>query len=524
MKYFKYLCQLLIWLFLLEALQSCSATKKLRSKKPKDLSEGKTIEAEAVWFDVPERFTSRNKQGEHETHAFFDLVSYRTKEDLSISYVLLTPAESEFGYDFDLVSGKKYKKFHYCAQKDIWKKYKKTINRPPFSEGMIPRLLDQSGQPQRIWIFGAPHFLKGKKSEQDLTQRARILGAVVLQYCSNYPCRSRDRWTGRLVFIAVNDLDPAMKKLKNLAELKRKVNWAYVKAFAQNGFGRNIAGFVEKPAYRMVGEIEGREAVDFVFKRGHLFEFSEINSLRKNCFHLYDYIWRSVQHVKGMTKKRDVLLSAKEELDRLGEIKKGKTSNAIKERKRNFLLLRKIEKELNIISSWPKFFQHFYKNYGERFRTCQKFVRPSNIRQDYKRHWFFAYLANFMNLERAGYYYNCVRKGWIENFALSSGKRYYDFKKDRFCTAEELDLAFETSIDVMTGLANSSRNHFRYIAYDSGVGASREKIYSWVFSNGKKLSCTSKLRQRQKIAIFPADVSWNGFKTDGHQDFYGDAR
>ena len=486
--------------------------------KEKTSTTPRYIEAKPVWFDVPPRFSFKSPEGEKDTHAFFDLSPYKTKEDDGINYFLLTPKGSEYGYDLDLVSGKPVRKYRYCEQTDVWKKYGGDIERPPYSEGVIPRLLDQINEPQKIWVFGSPTYLVKERGEFVYSQRARVVGGVVLQYCDNYPCVANSQWLSRMVLIGVNDDDPNMQKIKTLSELKKKVRWAYVKAFAQNGYGRAVNGNRDEPAYRLVGEIDAPKALDFAFKKGHYFSFKEINSLRKNCFHLYDYMWKKSLEVRKnmrqkVTKEKKSLADITKQADRLNKLRNFGLSTVISD-ERYEVETTKAEKQIKEtrVSSFINFFNYFYKDYGERFRTCIRFVRPSTVNDNLERHWFFSYLANFFYLEKVGYYFSCNRGSWVENPILQNGKRRFDLNAPRNCSSKVFDSAFDMGVTVMAGLANGQRDHFKYLTYDFGEGGSHYKVYSWVFFNGKKLSCSEKQEEKKREAlIFPTDVTWKPF-------------
>ena len=532
LKYFRYPCQSIFVLMCLAMNMSCSILLPREENDGEDADPEETfIVATPQWFEVPERFTSRTKKDKYHTHAFFDLSSNLGGDDTSIDYVLLTPVKSEFYYDFDLVSGKKYQKFRYCPQKDIWQNYQGAIDRPPFSEGIIPRLLNRRGRPQRIWVFGDPYFLKDKAGEQDISQNARVLGGIILQYCARYPCREKGEWQGSPVLVAVNDLDPNMRGIKTLSELKFEVDWDYVKAFAQNGFGRGLLAFGENPAYRIVGEVEAEEILDFISEHGHYFEPKEIVGLKKNCFHLYDYIWNSVQRIRLSTreqKEKDKSIIQEPQvtsddtlLVRLKQIEVGLgKSNVVKDDANAGItgyipmppVTRPNKSKARPDTDWPLFFQHFHQNYRDRFLTCQKYVRPSNISHDHKRHWFFAYLAAFIHLEELGQSYDCLAGAWnrSENRAT--------IERKESCTTSKLNLAFTSSIGVLKKLASLGQEHLRYITYDSGIGASREKIYNWAYADAKDLSCVSGKSKPLSKSIFPENVKWDNFETPQKQE------
>ncbi len=504
----------LMLLGLLGLFLGCSANPKPKPVKVK----AKSVLAEPVWFNGPERFTLRTPLFDHATHAFFDLTPFRTKESLDISYFLTTPVDSAHYYDLDLVSGQLYRKRSYCKQSDIWQSYEGQINRPNFSIGIVPRLLDQASKPQMIWVFGGKEFLFDSEDKgRAQSQRARIVGGFVWQYCEDYPCRTNQNWLSRLVLVGVNKFDPKFSDVNSLVDLKKKVDWPYVKAFAQNGWGRSISGTIPEPAYRMVGEVGAQEALDFAFKAGHYFEFKEINSLRKNCFYLYDYLWRSIKKVrKNMEEKVNfatvqVALDLEREARRIRDMKNfslntvfsDKTERDIREGEGSLA-------EERALVDFSRFFQYFYSNYGQRFRTCTKFVRTGNHRHDRKRSWFFSYMANWYHLEGLDYYYLCSRRSWVENQVMANGRRRFDPQKRRSCSSADLDESFESAVTVMASLAGADKGHWRFIEFDNGIGGSHKELYSWVYSNGKKLGCDAR-KLEEKPPIFPENVPWQNF-------------
>lgn len=495
-------------------LLSCTANPKPKSVKV----QAKSVLAEPVWFNAPERFAVRTPLYDIATHAFFDLTPFRTKESADISYFLTTPVGSAHQYDLDLVSGQIYRRRTYCSQKDIWEAYEGKIDRPNFSIGVIPRLLDQASKPQMIWVFGDKKYLFDSEDKgRAQSQRATVIGGFVWQYCEDYPCRTNQNWLSRLVLVGVNKFDPNFSTITNLSELKKKVNWPYVKAFAQNGWGRNVSGTISEPAYRMVGEVSAEEALNFAFKAGHFFSFKEINSLRKNCFYLYDYLWRSLKKVrKNMSEKRkaatdQVAVDLAKEAKRIRELKEFALSTVIsdnteKEIKKNE---GSVEEERALVD-FGKFFQFFYKRYGERFRTCSKFVKAANQRHDPERFWFFSYLKNWFHLEDMNYYYLCPRRSWLQNPRTAGGRRRFDLKEKRSCSSLDLDESFEQGVTVMASIAGSDRPHWRFLEFDNGIGGSHKEIYSWVFENGKKLGCDARSLE-EKETLFPQDISWKPF-------------
>ncbi len=475
------------------------------------------VKAKPVWFNAPERFRFLNEVNEIVAHPFFDLSAFKTKERPEISFYLTTPVDSLHSYKLNMVSGQLFRNRTYCSQKDIWESYGPSIYKPSFSQGIIPRLLDQTGEPQNIWVFGArDELIKDERGLSVQSQRARVVGGVLLQYCGEYPCRAQKGWLSQLILIGVNPFDPNFEDVKTFKQLKDKVDWSYVKAFAENGFGRTKNGPKPVPAYRLVGEIEGQVALDNAYKYGHEFDFEEINSLRKNCYYLYDYLWRSQKKIRATMKKSRDQVQNEEAL----YTKRAKELLEIARFRRNTVINDNIRAEVKKdeeaaenekrMLDWARYFFTFHNKYGERFKTCSKFVRPANPKENRERFWFFAYMMNWFQLEDLNYYYLCGRRTWVENTRTANGKRRYDVNAPRRCSSQELDQSFEMAVTVMSSLGNSNKPHYRFREFDNGIGGSHKEIFAWNFSKGKTLGCNAR-KLEEKPPIFPIDISWDKF-------------
>lgn len=492
-------------------LNSCSTNKVDEVPKVAPL----TVEAKPVWFNSPKRFHYTNPNFDIETHAFFDLAPLEDKNKMELSYVLLTPKDSEYGYDINLKSGQFYKKHHYCPQDDVWKTYPGKINYPPFAEGFIPRVMDQFGRPMRVLVFGSQSYFVKDKRENAYSQRAKIIGGVVKQYCSDYPCAGQEKWTSTMVMIGVIPFDPSYENLNTIEDLKNKVNWSEVKAFIENGYGRKLGPPRDEPVYRLVGETSAQDAWKYGFEKGHVFSMKEMNQIRSSCYQLYDAVWMGAKKSRVVTEKRQMtqaelekraeeLIQYKNDFSRVTVIK----DTLIYKDEDTSTELEKVEKgEMK----FGDFMKNIYFKHGNRLHTCFEYVRPANIQLDVQRHWFFAFLEAFVNLDKMGHFYLCSRRAWIENPILNNGKRTYGKENMRNCTGEELDLAFDGAITFFAGLRRASRDHYKYIEYDSGIGGSHQKIYSWVFDDGKKLKCPSDFKTSTNDSLFPSDIRWEPF-------------
>ncbi len=463
----------------------------------------RSIEALPYWFKLDERYVAQGPDGEYPVHPFYDLAPFAHPKELSVNFYVLTPVDSPYAYGLDLVSGQTYKTYTYCDQKDVWGKYGSTIRRPPYTQGIIPRLLDSWGGPQEILIFGREDFYKTMPTFPVRSHRARIVGGVIDQYCKKLPCTSRNVWDSHLVLVGVDPNDSKFDEVKDLEALKEKVDWPLVEAFIQNGRGRKVGKDLGQPAYRLAGEVNAEKAFRYAMKNGHYFEFEELKSLRQNCHKLYDYLWEAALLVRKN-------LAEKQKNEKLSTfVKKFQSTNVINEDREEET---KQEKKTQTFS---KFFTEFYKSYGERFYTCSKLVNYGNINNDQARHWFITYMEIYYRLERLGYFYSCEKKAWMDNPRKADNTWTYDPGVERGrCKDAALDVAFDSAITKLTVLKQGNEEHYRYIDYDNGEGGSHAKLHTWINVTGKEMQCTSKQETNiadEQAKVFPDDITWVDF-------------
>lgn len=446
-----------------------------------------SVATDPKWFATDPNFTSLDKEGNKEVHLFFDTTSTINHADKTLYFVVTTPAESPAHYDLDVVSGHRFKKNIFCEQKDIWEKYPKKIERPPYTEGVVPRMLDQLGKPQKILVFGNENYY------QEITHKAshqvRVVGGVVEQICHAANCVGRNNWDSRMVLIAVDMHDEDLKEVKDIDGLKEKVNWEYAKAFMQNGQGRNKFGESEKPAFRVTGEIKPGFALKFSTSFSHLFEWDELEKIRSSCTKLYDLVWNSFGQLKDSEKEAQTLADLNKKIR--------EQQNAAK---------------TNSLKTFGTEFKKFNQKFGKEFSTCTDFVKSTSINENPDKHWFFAMLTGFYKLERLGYIFNCSHRGWQDNpFIANTNKREKNSSEEiQKCSDEGIDLAFSQIPLFLTGLKNSGREYFRYIEYDNSYYGTHEKLYTWVPVIGKALSCEEKkISKANEIEFaFPDDIRW----------------
>lgn len=470
-----------------------------------------TVQAKPSWFKVPERFQARTDYGEIPLHAFFDLVPFASVSDLEVNFVALTPIGSAFRYELDLVSGKHYMQTPYCSQRDSWKGYGGVINLANFTEGFIPRVLDKKGTPQEVIVFGERRYLGAPEDYPQSSQRVRIIGGLVEQECEQGTCKGNVGWSDRIILVGVNPLDPNFKDVTNLLGLKKQVDWEYTKAFLGNrkGQNRNAAEFL--PAYRIISEMSASVAFKEALAEGHYFKYEELDSLRLNCMKLYDHVWNELLRVESDLNNQ-IRAMSRETLKvrtRVGttERKDIFSNNVISAEKEDLAAAQEVALS-NSRLSFDKMWRTTLKENGERLLTCNRWVRPADLKDSPRRHWTFAYLNAFLKAQKLGYFYDCGRRAWLQNPMRINGKRTYEPNEMmRGCSSSDFDEAFDRATTLLTGIYRSGAPSVRYIGYDSGVGGSAQRLHAWVADSGKRLSCVAS-KYYDGVSVFPEDLSW----------------
>ena len=423
-----------------------------------------TIKAIPLWQRIPKRFVFYDEAGGFIPHGFFDLVPFVNVKQRTVNFVMTNPIQAKFRYSFNLASGNLYRRHRYCSRDDMAKKYERSLYRPPYTEGFVPRLLDQTGMPQQIVVFGDKNYLRPFDKTTDQSQRVQVVGGVLKQHCKSYPCREKD-WHSSIVLVAINSMDEDLQNVRDLKGLKAVVDWDHALAFIGNSDGHHYIGGKFHQAVRVKGIFKAKSALQSALGQGHLFTFKEMKSIQSGCLRLYDYLWDSAELIR----------------------KKGKKSKKL--------------------PHFARFFGDFYESYHRRMATCLKYVRYSNINHHVKRHWFFVFVDMFYKLHQLDYIYLCEKQVWIaKTKAPRTGKRADLYKK---CTNKQLSIGMERGLALLGRLHRNRREHYRYLTYDEGAAGSNQKLYSWVYSSGKQLQCED---DREKDpTVFPKGVYWQDY-------------
>ena len=499
--------------------------------RPEQKNYSEKVHAVSSWFSTDKRFSFMDEDGKPTSHPFFDLVPFSSMKDNSINFVVQTFEGSQQAYGFDMISGRFFKKYYLCEQEDVWQNYKGVISTPPFTEGFIPRLLDQIGEPQKIIVFGDKKEYAKYKGNYNVSHRVRVVGGVIEQRCSRYPCLTKDKWISRFVLVGVDPLFYKYERVSNLYQLKKVVDWSYVKAFMENYQGRTFDGGMELPYIRIVDEIEPEKSLKFVINKGHLFKFKEMIAIRDSCHQLYDHIWKSVEKLRDISSKlSDEKFIARKVEEGLKKQKRKTVTAGIEVQRMKAEIIRR---KFYLLSrdSFANFFRDFHGRFKDKYQTCIKYVRPANITNNMERHWFFAYFSSFFRLEQLGYIYSCDKSEWFKNYIIGRERLAMNQKKELLrCSTKLIEKSFEKAVAKFRYIMNKRGDDYhRYITYDFFDGT-HQKLYSWVPVTGKMLSCKSSsvsmwkgvlafFKKKKSVVagqnpdyIFPADVNWKKFQ------------
>jgi hypothetical protein len=413
---------------------------------------------EGKWFRTSPQFYITNFLGETKKHLFFDSSPLVDLAQTTVDVLVVTPKNSKSHFELDVFSGRRVFSHAYCSEKDVWNSYQAGIELPPYTEAVIPRVLDIFKKPQRVIIFGDREHIDKNKFPFDELVKVKVVGGVVEQFCEKYPCQRIESWKSRVILLAVSLKDPKFNKVKTVSQLKELIDWKESKAFLENGRGRNIIDDQYYPAYRIINDMMASKAFEFSLKSGHVFDKKEMRTLRNTCEIVYNKLWKV---------REDVLANK---------------------------------------TAFNKAFLTYYEKYWSSFKTCTDFVRYSNINYNSEQHWFFEYMRAFVLAERENYVYLCNEKRWKRNVLNKKGKKLFDSLKSlRFCDTKSLNLAFEKAINLLTGLSSTGRKFFEYKDYDHKSVDLNNKLYSWIERTGKYQYCS---KERFPEFVFPEDISW----------------
>lgn len=484
-------------------LIACSGTKQKNQDTDsnstvygtKEYADAFVTQVRPRWFKTAQRFKLVDSKNNLLPHRFFDVPPAFDLKKKTANAIITTPEGSLYGYNLDLVSGQLYLENKFCERNDVMKKYPDEITSPPFSIGVIPRVLDQLNLPQKVIVFGGRDYFK----KYHLTHYfdVRIVGAFIEQMCPYGSCLKKDQWNSRLVLVAVQNGHKKYEKVKDLIDLKELVDWPYVKAFIENGRGANKIAENYFPAYRMGAQVSVNQALNFLERNSTVFSVERLGKMRLSCYKMYDYIWKDLSYISA-----DELVAKNTKEIREKALKLKSSIGSTKKKAKPF---------------YRRFLKNF-KKYHSQFKTCSRYIAPTNINQSPERHWFFAYYKAFHALHELGYIYECKGNKWVVNPYVAKDQRAIPLKQQMTtCSARDIDAAMEAAVLTLENIRQKGRKSYRYVDYDKSSIGTHHKLYSWVPISGKAFSCKDK-RDREFVLSrpsFPLDIKWKKRGTQG---------
>lgn len=437
------------------------------------------------WFSHNKNHSLVNTQAEPESHLLFDTTPEFKAEERTVNVVLSTAQNSQHAFNIDLNSGQRFYSHTFCKQKDVWNSYSGTINRPVFSIGLMPRVLDQLGDAQKVIVWSKRQaFLDTALTNY---HKVKLIGAYVEQICPDGNCLGKNNWLSKLVFIGVDAEDPTLAAINTTKEFKDTIDWDTSKAVLENLEGRNFIGDQTYPATRVGQLIEYEDAFDYFKKRSIFLTDVELKKIQKGCHILYDRLWEEV----GKEREED------------------KAAKNSKELNAKVKLRDKLKKEKKPVGFAARF-RTFTKKYYNEISTCEKFVYHGNINLDRDKFWFLSYVGLYYRLHREGYFFDCRNRVWQRNILNDQGEPIYNLKRDiDQCKELELDQAMDYLPNFLKGL-KGEKDYFRFVDYDNHPYGTHRKMYSWVKVKSRKFDCSNdpNATVKKEMDLFPEDVTW----------------
>jgi hypothetical protein len=437
------------------------------------------------WFAVKADHSLVNKNNEPLPHLLFDTTPEFKSQERTVNAIITTAEGSPHAYSIDMSSGQRHYSYSFCKQKDIWNSYSGKMNRPIFSIGYIPRVLDQLGEPQKIVVWSR------RKSFIDIIgtnyHKVKLVGAYVEQICLEGNCIGKSNWLSRLVFVGLDAEDKSFDGITSIADFKKAFDWDQSKAYLENIEGRNFIGDANYPSIRVGQLIEHDDAFDYFKKRSIFLTDAELKKIQKGCHILYDELWNEV----GKMRPEDKPAKTTQEL-----VAKLKLQNELKNKR--------------VPVGFAARFQKFTKKYYNEISTCEKFVYHGNVNRNREAFWFLSYVGLFYRLHREGYYFDCRSRAWQRNVIDNKGSPVYNIKEGiDECMEPQIDQAMGSLPNFLAAL-KGEKEYFRFVDYDNHSFGTHNKLYSWVKTKSRKFDCSDdpNSKIRKDLRIFPEDVEW----------------
>lgn len=435
----------------------------------------------ANWNKLALRFAHVDDKDQAIAHPFFD-VSPEIKNlfsskglNLPIKFIVTTPKDSLYQYDFDIYSGKLFRERKFCPQDDIWQDYRADLTTPNFTQGIIPRVYGEDKKPMKVIVISSKEVIEPFKENPDHYDDVRIVGSVILENCENYPCDIQSKWKPKQILVGVSPKDPKYQNVDNFLQLKKSTDWPYTKGMLNNMFGTHRLGNKSTAAFRLTRELNLKDSFDYFSKTATVLTYeklSELNVIRSSCLKMYDEMWTEAEKIRGQKEKQQDLFFT--------------------------------------------FFKDFYSKKSTEFYECQKFVRPATIIENPRRHWFFTFIQAFTILEKNGFYYSCGDNAWAYNPKVDENTYFVDQNKELArCRARNFEKAFDQAINGMGLMKSQTNRQYRFIEYDNGRGGSHQKIFAWIYDKVQYFECKYQTQKpnQSSFEIFPQDVIWENFQS-----------
>jgi hypothetical protein len=452
--------------------------------KEKDASVELLSRIEPQWFNASVEHALHNQEGRAAQHLFFDVDPELGAKKNTANVVVITPENSPHAYELDLLSGQRFYSHSYCPQADAWGKRPGTFERPNFSIAVMPRVLDQLGEPQRVIVLGQKK--KFAKHVNEYFHNVRLIAAYIEQTCAAVVCKEKNNWVSRLVFVGVDAEDNLLSGIKDIDTMGFHFNWENISGHLENIDGRSSSAD-SAPLNRVGKLIPFDEAFAYFRKNAIILDPKEMTKVATGCHKLYDKLWSDV----GEKRPED---------------KPAVTSEELKEK---LLLIQKLRAQ-NKPASFRERLIKFTENYQQEIATCSRFIYAGNINQHSEKYWFLSYMGIFYRLHKEGFYYGCTEKSWLKNTLTRDGTPLHDLKRDlKDCSIRDIDEAMARLPAFLKGL-KSERNFYRFIDYDTHSMGSYRKMYSWVKIKSRQYDCNPDPNTAilKELRVAPEEAAW----------------
>ncbi len=428
------------------------------------------------WYLGEERFQATEANEKTQIHPFYDAGTQFNEPARTINYIPITQKDSDSLFDFDLISGKKFKVANLCSHYDPWGGNVK-VKTPNFTLSIVPgafsKKSDGNKNPLRLVVIHQDGKVPTKDLALNFFYRAKIIGSFILEECKLFPCRSRNDWVREFVLVGVHDKGPFDDEITEhkfeeiiMEEFITRSQWLESKIFLQAQLGAFVqANNVVFPKFKVVLEKGLDATLNSISENVEFINSSEMLKNRDQCRNLFDKHWTEVQEIK-------------------------KLSSGARDRFKNFTL--------SLFGAEEK----------KKLQFCLETVRAYHVNDSQPdRFWFFQFLRAAMLLDRHDFYYNCPRKTWYQSPKDGDSKPLYTTEKEvSKCRSKEAEILYESAINGMGLMQNQLGTTYQFVEYDTQSGGSHQKIYSWLPDSTKRLSC-----EKENIELevgFPSDVNW----------------